>query len=90
MKKILAFAMAAAMTLSLAACGGGSGADSSNKGGASNPPVVSGSQGGTSAGASDPAGFTTVEPGKLHMSTNAEFPPYEMLDDSGEIGRAHV
>lgn len=83
MKKILAFAMAAAMTLSLAACGGGSGADSSNKGGASNPPVVSGSQGGTSAGASDPAGFTTVEPGKLHMSTNAEFPPYEMLDDSG-------
>jgi polar amino acid transport system substrate-binding protein len=82
MKKILAFAMAAAMTLSLAACGG-SGADSSNKGGASNPPVVSGSQGGTSAGDSDPAGFTTVEPGKLHMSTNAEFPPYEMLDDSG-------
>ena len=83
MKKILAFAMAAAMTLSLAACGGGSGADSSNKGGASNPPVVSGSQGGTSAGASDPAGFTTVESGKLHMSTNAEFPPYEMLDDAG-------
>lgn len=83
MKKILAFAMAAAMTLSLAACGGGSGADSSNKGGASNPPTVSGSQGGTSAGASDPAGFTTVESGKLHMSTNAEFPPYEMLDDAG-------
>ena len=25
----------------------------------------------------------TVEKGKLHMSTNAEFPPYEMLDDSG-------
>ena len=83
MKKMLAFAMAAAMALSLAACGGGNGADSSNKGGASNPPVVSGSQGGTSAGDSDPAGFTTVEPGKLHMSTNAEFPPYEMLDDAG-------
>ena len=83
MKKMLAFAMAAAMALSLAACGGGNGADSSNKGGASNPPTVSGSQGGTSAGASDPAGFTTVESGKLHMSTNAEFPPYEMLDDAG-------
>lgn len=83
MKKMLAFAMAAAMALSLAACGGGNGADSSNKGGASNPPTVSGSQGGTSAGTSDPAGFTTVESGKLHMSTNAEFPPYEMLDDAG-------
>ena len=83
MKKVLAALLAAAMSLSLAACGGGNGADSSNKGGASNPPTVSGSQGGTSAGASDPAGFTTVESGKLHMSTNAEFPPYEMLDDAG-------
>ena len=85
MKKILAFAMAAAMTLSLAACGGNGGSASSNKGGASasNPGSVSGSQGGSSADASTPAAFTTVEAGKLHMSTNAEFPPYEMLDDSG-------
>ena len=31
-----------------------------------------------------PAGdFTTVEPGKLHMSTNAAFPPYEMTTDAG-------
>lgn len=79
MKKILAFAMAAAMTLSLAACGGGSGAASSNKGSASNPGTSSSApQGGSSASV-----LTTVEPGKLHMSTNAEFPPYEMLDDSG-------
>ncbi len=85
MKKILAFAMAAAMTLSLAACGGNGGSASSNKGGASasNPGSVSGSQGGSSADASTPASFTTVEAGKLHMSTNAEFPPYEMLDDAG-------
>ncbi len=85
MKKILAFAMAAAMTLSLAACGGNGGSASSNKGGASasNPGSVSGSQGGSSADASTPAAFTTVEAGKLHMSTNAEFPPYEMLDDAG-------
>ena len=27
--------------------------------------------------------FTTVEPGKLHMSTNASFPPYEMTTDDG-------
>ena len=85
MKKILAFAMAAAMTLSLTACGGNGGSASSNKGGASasNPGSVSGSQGGSSADASTPAAFTTVEAGKLHMSTNAEFPPYEMLDDAG-------
>ena len=29
------------------------------------------------------ADFTTVEEGKLHMSTNAEFPPYEMTTDAG-------
>ena len=88
MKKILAFAMAAAMTLSLAACGGGNGAASSNKGGASDPGTSSSVPQGGSAGAGavsgqQGSGFTTVEPGKLHMSTNAEFPPYEMLDDSG-------
>lgn len=29
------------------------------------------------------ASFTTVEKGKLHMSTNAAFPPYEMTTDDG-------
>ncbi|WP_243425277.1 transporter substrate-binding domain-containing protein, partial [Intestinimonas butyriciproducens] len=29
------------------------------------------------------AAFTTVEEGKLHMSTNAAFPPYEMTTDDG-------
>jgi polar amino acid transport system substrate-binding protein len=29
------------------------------------------------------ASFTTVEAGKLHMSTNAAFPPYEMTTDDG-------
>lgn len=28
-------------------------------------------------------GLSTVEAGKLHMATNAAFPPYEMTDDSG-------
>lgn len=74
MKKILAFAMAAAMTLSLAACGGNGGSASSNQGGASN-------QGGNSANV--PASLTTAEAGKLHMATNAAFPPYEMLTDDG-------
>ena len=29
------------------------------------------------------AAFTTVEAGKLHMATNAAFPPYEMTSDNG-------
>ena len=82
MKKILALAMAAAMSLSLAACGGGNGAASS-KPAASNPPAASSAPSGSTGGGTQGSGFTTVEPGKLHMSTNAEFPPYEMLDDSG-------
>lgn len=84
MKKILAFAMAAAMTLSLAACGGGSGAASSNKGSTGSGSVIGGADGSTSIQVTDdPAGFTTVEPGKLHMSTEAGFPPYEMTADGG-------
>ncbi len=85
MKKILALAMAAAMTLSLAACGGGNNSASSAPAASSNPPAASGSQGGSSADASTPASFTTVEPGKLHMSTNAAFPPYEMLTAAGDF-----
>ena len=31
------------------------------------------------------ADFTTVEDGKLHMATNAAFPPYEMVADDGSF-----
>ena len=47
------------------------------------PPAASGNQGGSSADASTPASVTTVEAGKLHMATNAAFPPYEMTTDAG-------
>ena len=91
MKKILALAMAAAMTLSLAACGNNSGTSSK-----SNPPANSGGQNSSvstptddsSAGSSSAGNygtFTTVEPGVLHMSTNAAFPPYEMTTDDGSF-----
>ena len=36
----------------------------------------------TEAAATD---FTTVEDGKLHMATNAAFPPYEMVADDGSF-----
>lgn len=75
MKKILAFAMAAAMTLSLAACGGNGGGSGS---------VIGSGDGSTSIQVTDdPASFTTVQPGKLIMSTEAGFPPYEMTADGG-------
>ena len=35
--------------------------------------------------ASDILVQSTVEPGKLHMSTNAAFPPYEMIADDGSF-----
>ena len=35
------------------------------------------------SGSTDENGLSTVEAGKLHMATNAAFPPYEMTDDSG-------
>ena len=34
-------------------------------------------------GSTDENGLSTVQAGKLHMATNAAFPPYEMTDDSG-------
>ena len=78
MKKILAMAMAVVMALGLSACGGNNSAASSSAAGS-----VSGSASG-SASNGDPA-FTTVTPGKLTMSTNASFPPYEMVADDGSF-----
>ena len=78
MKKILAMAMAVVMALGLSACGGSNSAASSSDAGS-----VSGSASG-SVGNGDPA-FTTVTPGKLTMSTNASFPPYEMVADDGSF-----
>jgi ABC-type amino acid transport substrate-binding protein len=70
MKKFFACVLALAMTLSLVACGSSDSGNSSS----------SGSQAG-----GDEAGFTTVEEGKLIMSTNAAFPPYEMTDDNDQV-----
>jgi len=78
MKKILAMTMALAMMLSLAACG------------KKDEPSVSGSTStsngsSVSTSASNGADFTTVTAGKLTMSTNAAFPPYEMVADDGSF-----
>ena len=79
MKKLLCVALGAALSLSLlAACSGGSAttpAPETTTPAEETTPVES-------AG-TETAAFTTVEEGKLHMSTNAAFPPYEMTTDDG-------
>ena len=79
MKKLLCVALGAALSLSLlAACSGGSAttpAPETTTPAEETTPVES--------GGTETAAFTTVEEGKLHMSTNAAFPPYEMTTDDG-------
>ena len=80
-KKVLAFALAAGMSLSLlAGCG------TTSTGGDTGTPAPSGSTAPSESvtpSGEQTASFTTVEEGKLHMSTNATFPPYEMTTDDG-------
>ena len=76
--KILALSMAAALSLGLlAGCGG-----------TASQPSTQPSQAQESTTPDDSnteATLTTVEEGKLIMSTNAQFPPYEMVADDGSF-----
>ncbi len=76
MKKMMTLLLALAMTASLAACGSSAGTAASGSSSA-------GSASASASGSSSAATFTTVEAGKLHMATNAAFPPYEMVKDDG-------
>ena len=87
MKKMLAIVLALVMVLGLfAAC--------SPQGGANNETTAANNEGtlGVDPGFSDEgpdgttaadAALTTIAEGKLTMSTNAAFPPYEMTTDDG-------
>lgn len=89
MKKALSLMTAAALVLSLAACGSTASSAASSE--AASPEAASGDAASSEAASSEAASETetaelsTVEPGKLIMSTNAAFPPYEMTTDSGEF-----
>ena len=79
MKKLLSVLMAAAMlvgVLSLAGCGGNSGETTTD------PAADADNSAATTETAGD---LTTVTAGKLTMSTNAQFPPYEMVADDGSF-----
>ena len=84
MKKTLALTLAAAMTLSLAACGSTASSAASSEA-ASSDAASSEAASSEAASETETAELSTVEPGKLIMSTNAAFPPYEMTTDSGEF-----
>lgn len=81
MKKLTALMLSAVLALSLAACGG----SASSSEAASSEAVSSEAASSEAAESTETAELTTVNPGKLTMSTNAAFPPYEMTTDSGEF-----
>ena len=79
MKKLFALLLTLAMVLSLAACGG------TDETTTEETTEDTQSEETTDTESTGDAAFTTVEEGKLIMSTNAAFPPYEMTDDSGAV-----
>ena len=88
MKKLLTILMAAAMLLSvcaLTACGGAT-EEAAEEAEAEVEEVEEAAEEATEEAAETVSGdFTTVEAGKLHMATNAAFPPYEMTADDGSF-----
>lgn len=94
MKKFFAMALSCALCLSmLAGCGDSAASSAAASEAATAAPTAAATE--TSVKDEAPAAeagstaeaaateFTTVEDGKLHMATNAAFPPYEMVADDG-------
>ena len=81
MKKITALLLGAAMALSLAACGSSASVSEST----ASSEAASSEAASTEATAETAGELTTVNAGKLTMSTNAAFPPYEMTADDGSF-----
>ena len=83
MKKLSAMLMAGAMMMSLAACASSEAVSSEAVSSEAASSEVASSA--ASSEAASAAELTTVTPGKLTMSTNAAFPPYESTDDNGNF-----
>lgn len=94
MKKFFAMALSCALCLSmLAGCGDSAASSAATSEAATAAPNAAATEasakdetpaveaGSTAEAAA--ADFTTVEDGKLHMATNATFPPYESIADDG-------
>ena len=93
-KKIMAVLVAAGMVVSLAACGGSSQTAATVESAAESvasaaetveSTAADAAESTAEAAAAEDAELVTVTEGKLTMSTNAAFPPYEMTTDSGDL-----
>ena len=97
MKKFFAMALSCALCLSMLAGCGDSAASSAPAASAAETATAAPTEAAAEASVKEetpaaeagstaeaaPTDFTTVEDGKLHMATNAAFPPYEMVADDG-------
>ena len=83
-KKIFSAIMAAAMVMSLCACGSNTASTAPSEK-ASEAPAAS-SEAAASESASSAASEAAPTGGKLVMATNAEFPPYEYHDNDKIVG----
>ena len=84
MKKLFSLILALTMTLALAACGSSGGNPSNGQNDAQNASQNTGDSQDAPSGDVD-INTLVVESGKLHMSTNASFPPYEMVANDGSF-----
>lgn len=92
-KSIIALLLVVVMAFALCACGSSNtsdkaddaASDAASDTAADKDTAKDDSADDTASDEAGDAGFTTAVEGKLIMSTNATFPPYEMTDDNGNI-----
>ena len=82
MKKMLSLALVLVLMMSLAACGAKTEAPAATTAPAAAAAETTAAAAETEAAAAE---VSTIEAGKLIMSTNASFPPYEMIADDGSF-----
>ena len=85
MKKFVAMLLALCMCLFVLSACGGSGKDDAADDTAADSSAADTADDAAGDADASAAEFTTVTDGKLTMSTNAQFPPYEMVADDGSF-----
>ena len=85
MKKMFAIVLAALMVAAMFAGCGSSTAETKAPETTAAPAAVAETTAAPAETEAAAAAFTTIEAGKLIMSTNAAFPPYEMVADDGSL-----
>ncbi len=84
MKKYLALLLALCLCLSLAACGSSNNASVAENTETDASAVAENTEAGA-GDAAEAAALTTINAGKLTISTSPDFPPFESTDDSGAV-----